>query len=242
MDISADVGSTGSNDRVTEDYARDEETVNAGFFGKASDVAWIQRARREVQSGSDDESNKQERRPLGAMQLLQETESGASGLGRGPVVVEPSSDQDDHLHATPSNYHLNDVELNLPNDVDDYEIPSKPIADAFIDAYFSTVHSSFPLLAKLRFIAKYNRLYTVYEQPVSRRWRAMLNLVFAIGAKYSVLTRAGWCGDQAHLIYFARARSLSLDHGALWQTGDLEQVQVLSLAVLYLVISNHTNR
>lgn len=43
------------------------------------------------------------------------------------------------------------------------------------------------------------------------KWRAILNLIFAIGAKYSDLTKAKWRGDDRHhLIYFTRARMLGL--------------------------------
>ena len=242
MDVSADVGSTGSNDRLTEDYDRDEGTVTTGFFGKASDVAWIQRARREVLTESEGELSRGSS-PEQGMSIPKHGKGKAHAVNNHiPGVGGVLRSEKGELKNRPSTYHLDDHELNLPDQVNEYELPPRPIADAFIDAYFSNIHATFPILAKSEFIESYEKIYEAYSQPISRRGRAMLNLVFALGAKYSVLTRAHWCDELDHLVYFSRARVLSLDRGALWEVGDIEQVQVLGLGVLYLIASNHTNR
>jgi hypothetical protein len=238
-DVSADVGSTGSNDRVTDDFARDEERVSTGFFGKASGVAWVQRARHEVyqdNSGDNRENATTNQQHQGSTQTGFGQDQGYDDEEDAPG--SPDDEGREHL----TTYLIDDRELRFPQNVNPYELPPRLIADAFVEAYFTTVHSTFPLLAKGSFLAQVHKIYEPYARPVSKRWRAILNLVFAIGAKYSVLTRAHWCEEADHLVFFSRARMLGLDYGALWEMGDIEQVQMLSLAAFYLIASNHLNR
>ena len=159
-------------------------------------------------------------------------DQGAASTSEGP----------DDFASRRSTYHLDDLDLSVPEQVDDLELPPKSIGDAFVDAYFTTVHPCFPFLSKSRFLQVYEQCFEAYGTPIGRRWRAMLNLVFAIGAKFSVLIKAESSDERDHLIFFTRARGLSLDDGALWQVGDLEQVQLLVLTVLYLTAADHTNR
>ena len=235
--VGADVGSTSSLDRITQDFDRDEETANAGYFGKTSDVAWIERVRKETLTKDDsgtDTSPVTEQAAASSTSRMQDAASDRRQLG-----VSPLGKGRDHR---PSTYHLEGSNLKIPGQLDEYAMPLKPVTDVLVDAYFNTIHSSFPLLSKSRFLDMYDQCFAAYVIPLSRRRRAMLNLVFAIGAKYSVLNRAGWCDDRDHLLFFSRARSLSLDNGALWEVGDLEQVQVMGLGVLYLTMANHVNR
>jgi hypothetical protein len=76
-----------------------------------------------------------------------------------------------------------------------------------------------------------------------RKWLAIVNLIFAISARYSHVVRAEWRGDDRdHLIYFSRARLLSLDGETLFQHADLQQIQVTALMALYLLCTNQINR
>ncbi|KAI9821483.1 MAG: hypothetical protein M1832_003330 [Thelocarpon impressellum] len=228
--IGAEVGSTGSMDRVNQDFGRDEESANAGYFGKTSDVAWINRARNEAFMSSTNE----------------ERDAGNATSGHRSQGLHPSppavSDHPNAFETRPSTYYLEDEELSVPKRLDELALPPRSLADALVGAYFTTIQPSFPLLSKTGFFEVYERWFRAYGEPIGRRWRAILNLVFAIGAKYCVLTRSGWCEERDHLVFFSRARALSLDNGSLWDVGDLEQVQVMGLTALYLTASNHVNR
>lgn len=77
----------------------------------------------------------------------------------------------------------------------------------------------------------------------SKRWLAMLNLKFAIGALYLELVDPEWRGKRTeHLKYFGRARVLCLDERSLFEVADLQQVQVLGLASMYLLACSQTSR
>jgi hypothetical protein len=68
---------------------------------------------------------------------------------------------------------------------------------------------------------------------ITRGWRAQMNLILAIGAKYSHLTEAEWRGDDRdHLIYMLRATHLlGLKDTIMIIAGpDLRLVQAVSLA------------
>ncbi|KAI9842489.1 MAG: hypothetical protein M1838_003104 [Thelocarpon superellum] len=232
--VSAEVGSTGSMDHVTEDFDRDEDAVQAGYFGKTSDVAWIHRARTLADAETD---------------AVAGPEHGGSGPP--PLRARPfesrtpsdrrSRDQQDYKHR-PSTYHLDDLQPSLVDPVGEWNLPPKEVADTFVEAYFATVHPCFPLLHKARFLDSYDQCYRSSAAAGGRRWRAMLNLILAIGAKYAILVQADLGDERDHLIFFTRARALSLDRGPLWDVGDLEQVQMLGVTVMYLMASNQTNR
>ena len=72
---------------------------------------------------------------------------------------------------------------------------------------------------------------------VTRKWRAQLNLLFAIGAKYSHLIGAEWRGDERdHLLYMARATDLLgvKDTAMIISAPDLRVVQAVSALSTYL--------
>ena len=92
---------------------------------------------------------------------------------------------------------------------------------------------------------QYDTFFECYFHPgSSKRWLAMLNLMFAIGSMYGKLVGAEWKGESEveHLKFFTRARILSLDETSMFEVPDLQQVQVMSLAGIYLIASNQTNR
>ncbi|KAI9675074.1 MAG: hypothetical protein M1817_001481 [Caeruleum heppii] len=222
--VSADVGSTGSLDRVSEDMSHEDRAATFGYYGKASDIAWIKRTMIAIE--------RYEVPPLGSTEVAPPPEG----------VTQGTTDDHRRKQTQDATYHMDDLDLSPPAQADQTTMPPKPVADAFVNAYFTTTHPSFPLLSRLDFFDKYNKTYEAYGHPMSRRWRATLNLVFAIGAKFCVLTSSECCDERDHQVFFARARSLSLDDGAVWHTSQIEQVQVTGLAVLYLVVTDHINR
>ena len=80
-------------------------------------------------------------------------------------------------------------------------------------------------------------------QRPPEKWLAILNLIFAIGARYSHLINAEWKGDDRdHIIYFTRARLLAISSETIFQHPDLQMIQVLSLMSLYLLCNSQINR
>ncbi|KAI9841634.1 MAG: hypothetical protein M1837_000481 [Sclerophora amabilis] len=241
--VSAEVGSVGSLDKCHEDINRDDSARTAGFFGKITDVAWITRVKDQLMAGSASDTKHGEnllqddgpqlQRPYGpdAKNVL----SPGNNSEHGPIDGDAFKNES-------WTYNLDDCDLGLPDRLNQLDLPPRRVADQLVDAYFTTVHPSFPLLLKRSFWQLYEQSFEAYHHPISDQDRAILNLVLAIGAKYAVVTRAGICDDRDHLAFFSKARSLSLDNGLMWHTGDLQQVQVAGLAASYLMAIGHTNR
>ncbi|GIJ84977.1 hypothetical protein Asppvi_003832 [Aspergillus pseudoviridinutans] len=68
-------------------------------------------------------------------------------------------------------------------------------------------------------------------------------MIFAIASKHARLTHDPWGGDEHdHLVYFTRARMLSMNDDTLFNHPDLQQVQVEGLIAFYLLASDQINR
>ncbi|KAI5779125.1 fungal-specific transcription factor domain-containing protein [Geopyxis carbonaria] len=212
--VFADVGSTGSIDHIREEINSDNTPYPTGYMGKSSEVAWIQRV---------------------AQQLAKEARHDS------PL---PGEVDDEFQFQTPA-YHLDDLSVSITGgQIDPYLLPDKQIADELVNAFFNTVHPSFPVVLKKLFMKQYVTFFETFFPPGnSKRWLAILNLIFAIGTLYGKFTGSEWRGgDAEHLKYFGRARILSLDEGSIFEVADLQQVQVIGLAAMYLLSSNQTNR
>ena len=129
--------------------------------------------------------------------------------------------------------------------IDPFSLPVKSTADSLVNAYFSTIHTSFPLLNKMDFMNQYDQLYTTMDPEgfEQRTFIAMLQLVFAIAAVHAHLVQAEWAGDaRDHMLYFSQARVLAVDTGILNDDCYLGQVQVFGLGGMYLLVTNQLNR
>lgn len=128
-----------------------------------------------------------------------------------------------------------------------YYVPPKHIIDAHFNVYFTTIHRTFPVLIRSKFMAEYKEYVDISKHGTvpslkQQRWLAILNLILATSAIYSHMVKAEWRGAlDDHLIYFAKARELSLNNGVL-EVPDMLQVQSYAVAATYLVASNQTNR
>ncbi|KAJ5648282.1 hypothetical protein N7490_004654 [Penicillium lividum] len=210
------IGSLEAIDRVEEDLNRSEHSRATGYMGKNSEVTWMQRLQREAEHRSQ-------------------------GL---PGSLEPgqSKRQDDDLALHAVNYHLDDLDINVPGPIDVYSVPSREQADHLFDDYLRTVHPFFPIINRPLFTAQYKTFYDSNAQP-GDKWLAILNMIFAISAKHGDLLEASWRGDEKdHLLYLNRARILSMNGDVLFSHPDLQQVQVEGLIAFYLLASDQINR
>ena len=152
-----------------------------------------------------------------------------------------------HLGATARNpvsqssYHCDDMEITIPEEVDRYAVPPPVTVDKLFNVYMDTVHPSFPIISKTAFSEQYHHF--ARGEDVRPNWLAILNLMFAIGAKHSHLVQADWRGDvNDHLVYFTRARLLGFDGDNVLGHADLQRVQITGLMTFYLMAINQINR
>lgn len=133
----------------------------------------------------------------------------------------------------------------IGHQIDPFSLPLKSTADATVNAYFSTVHLSFPVLDKAEFMTKYEQLFNSMdpESYEDRTFISIIQLVLAIGAVHAHFVDAEWSGDQRdHMLYFAQARVVAVDNGILNDRCFLGQVQVFGLSGFYLLVTDQLNR
>jgi hypothetical protein len=229
-------------DHIKEEVNTDNSPYPIGYLGKSSEVIWIQRVAQQLAEEADQGST-----PGNGTGIRTKTSSRTSSYSC-PSTKRKSYDSavadEEYQFQTPA-YHLDDLSISLSgNQIDPYLLPDRKVADWLIETYFTTFHPSFPIVSKQLFMDQYEMFFEAFFPPgSSKRWLAMLNLKFAIGALYAKLINAEWKGsDTEHLKYFGRARLLCLDEGSMLEIADLQQVQVIGLTGMYLLASNQTNR
>lgn len=214
-------------DHTEEDFNRDETARATGFIGKSSEITWLQKLSREVNNDGE------------AWNSNGFDMSDVSGLPS--PTVTPRADKSDPLVAS-SNYYLDDLDMSSAMQMDINEVPSRETATRLFNAYLSSVHPSYPIIGISTFVSQFQVFFNQPSLKPGSKWLAILNLIFAIGAKYAHLTDSDWKGhEEDHHIYFSRARALSLDDQLLHHP-DLQQLQVEGLASFYLLASGHLNR
>ena len=160
-----------------------------------------------------------------------------------PTVHESEPGGNEGLSTSDATYHCDDVPVIVTDQVDAFELPPKHIADQFFQTYLDTVHPAFPILGKSTFISQYQTFANRESVNTGNNWRAILNLIFAIAAKYSHLVQADWRGDERdHLIYFTRARMLGFNGESILAHPELQQIQIVGLMAFYLTAINQINR
>lgn len=226
---SARAGSTESLDCIDEDYNRNPAARATGYHGKNSEVTWMQRLKR--QTGQDSEEQEHD-------------DEGSLPSGQSSPALHNEIFGSDLTPISESTYHCDDLTLTPPHHVDPFEMPSQATANMLFQSYLETVHPAFPIIGKSTFISQYQAFQLKEDQSkINQNWLAILNLIFAIGAKYSHLIQAEWNGDQTdHLVYFTRARILGFNSEAILGHAELQKVQITGLMSFYLMALNQINR
>lgn len=227
--VSARVGSTESLDQISEDFNRNPASRATGFHGKNSELTWVQRLKRQATQCSDDgEETPQE-------QAIDERGSSLSPSHHYGTGLAPISD---------SSYQCDDLTVLITDRVDPFEMPPQATGNLLFQCYMDTVHPSFPIIGKNYYTSQYEAYILENNQmKAGHDWLAILNLIFAIGAKYSQLTKAEWRSDSRdHLIYFTRARMLGFNADSILGHAGLQKVQVAGLLTFYLMAINQVNR
>lgn len=220
--ISGQVGtavasSLGAIDYIDEDYNRDEKVQALGFVGEHSEIAWLYRLKREL-----DKDN------------LTATTPDSVSL----------KDSWDRYSVASVNFFLDDSQILVIDGVDLMQRPPQAVADRLVDRYFQIIHPTFPIIGKVTFWGQYRSFYSSPFVRPGKRWMAILNLIFALAAKYSELAqvRANDTMQEDHVVYFSRAWKLSMSDVALLDHPNLQQVQVEGLTSFYLLSVGQINR
>ena len=213
---------TESLDLLDEDLHVNDRARATGFVGKNSEVQWLRAAALAQPERTDDEPS-----------VFQRRGSYAPGFGNEQI----------------SSYSFWTDSENVDIDffVDPHDWPQLDIAERLLGCYMSKVHDSFPILPRKTLEDQFRRYFTALVNGnaprCSPKWQAILNLVFAIGARYSHLSKASWRADaRDHLIYQARARTFGLTDTTITNHPDVPQIQSLGLLAFYWLSVGQVSR
>jgi hypothetical protein len=232
----SDVGSQGSAGVLDEDVDRDDGARATGYLGKSSDIQWWRRAkgRRDVELSELHDRN---------------VGPGDAGISESLPDIRTidrnlSLGSDQPLSA--ASYHLDDLEMLSTSSVDAYEMPTSSVSDRLLEYYKVSTHTEFPFI-DVHWVA--NRISDVSLEPQSHvksragsRERAILNIIFAIGASYAHLIGDAQGDERDHYLYYTRARMLGLEGGSFVNHPDIQVVQLAALTGFYYLCSSQINR
>ncbi|RAL14425.1 uncharacterized protein BO97DRAFT_387047 [Aspergillus homomorphus CBS 101889] len=138
-------------------------------------------------------------------------------------------------------YHLDHLSFLELAPGDPQILPPRARSDQLIGIYFQNVDPSFPLLNKTLFLSQYRYVFSKSETP-RKKWLTILNLIYAIGAKYVQLCERVWTDAVDDRTFLARALALNADQSLLGEHADLQQVQIWVLYAIYHLASAQINR
>ncbi|KAL7770332.1 hypothetical protein CFE70_000265 [Pyrenophora teres f. teres 0-1] len=178
--------------------ARNCDVAEAGYLGQISEVQWLQSLRSRVQAV--------EAVFVGPADVSTSLSHPASPAFAASPISVPASPVP---HVALTNYYLDDDGIKLADCGNPFELPPEHTAGLLFHCFSTTVHTSFPLLpptleSQLRQYYDLVRHGQAIHCP--EKWFALVNLVFAIGAKFSHLVQANWRADELdHVVYLSRA-------------------------------------
>lgn len=125
-------------------------------------------------------------------------------------------------------------------------LPLRKSADDFLACYWEFVHPVFPLLHKTSFMDQYERLWTSnstdglrpedIEEPI---FMSILNLVFALGCKYSGLVPSTQKTSTADEFYM---KTRTFSEFLILDSTTVATVQLLALSGVYLQSTQYATR
>jgi hypothetical protein len=210
--VSASVGSNEDLDFVQEDILNTDEAENTGYMGRNSQIQWLRALETKIEQPEGEPPDMPYGPPGATGEAFNQRAQALHARQRHSHGRQPP-DQDQF-----AGYYFYLDKSNINIDVGDpHIIPSADVADRLFAYYKAVVHSPFLILddefeAQLRvYFSRDQGSPTLFVFP---KWKAVMNLVFAIGARYSHLIGAEWrADDHDHLIYMWRAvHLLQLDN------------------------------
>lgn len=175
---------------MAEDLMRTKQSRATGYMGKNTETQWLKKLHYEAEAPVHGFEG-----PFGP--------PGDSVQAHDERVDTMRQRRDKHpvppIEINSCSFYLDEQPLAMNSLADPHELPPFPLAERLLKCYMSTVQSSFPFLSQKTFTRQFYHYYisisrgSPYRLP--RKWRAMLNLVFAIGAAHSHLIEADWRAD-----------------------------------------------
>jgi hypothetical protein len=191
--VSAEVGSNENTDVMDQELNHNENSNATGFLGRTSEVQWMRRLSADAEQAG--KSRNKDDGPFGPPGNSHEaaTQRERARSIRRDTLVSPPRD------ATTSSFYLDDEIADLDFVVDPDELPPFDVAERLLNCYLSQVQDSFPILVKKSFVRHFYRYYASVgrnrPETLAPKWKATLNLVFAISSAYSHLIEAEWRDD-----------------------------------------------
>ncbi|KAK4940189.1 hypothetical protein LTR10_019617 [Elasticomyces elasticus] len=213
------VGSPGRQGELAHVVDLDGGVGASGFVGKMSEISWIQRA---------------------AETIRDQASTNYPEFAMGEVDHRITTAKDFSFWMDEADLLAIDEDL-----VDPYEWPLADAGLILSEACFHALQGTFPFILREEFLQTMFRYPRQRPMPSwgQRRWLAMANLVWAVGAKWLQITKLEQQNAQdIHLLYYARARALGLDHRVLFDHPDIERVQGIGLLAFYLLSNGSITR
>lgn len=237
--VSADVGSNDETDVLDEDILQDKETQATGYIGKSSEVQWLRRLQQEAE--------RREVTPSTPSSQYGPPGSSSESTKLRIEALKQRQHEKPNVPTSASTFYLDGEGVEVDCSVEPYKLPTIEVAQRLLDRYMQTVHDTFPILSKETFTDQVRHYYASIAQGapfyVPEKWLAIMNLVFAIGARFSYLTGADWHEDSRdHIIYQSRAHMLNLDESTLVYQPDFMRVQITALFAFYSSTVGNVNR
>ncbi|KIW75157.1 hypothetical protein Z517_11929 [Fonsecaea pedrosoi CBS 271.37] len=191
----------------------------SGFVGKMSEISWIQRGFETVR-----------------------------GHNLANAGLPHAAEMDENLATTTDFiYFMDDINVLAVDEdyVDQYYWPATESLVILSEAFFHCMQGAFHFVLREEFLQRAYSFSGKGTAPTwrKRRWLAMANLVWAIGAKWLQITQlADKDTNGDHLLYYARARALGLDHRVMFDHPDIERVQGIGLLSFYLLVNGSITR
>ena len=202
--VSASVGSNEDLNFVQEDILRTEDADNTGYVGRNSQVQWLRSLETKIEHPERESSDLPYGPPGAEGDAFNQRAKALRGRQQhGDNRQSPDNDQF-------VGYYFYLDKSNIDIDIGDpHVIPFADTADRLFEYYKAVVHSPFPILGDIfehQLHAFFTRDQSSATLVVCPKWKAVMNLVFAIGARYSHLIGAEWrADDHDHLVYMWRA-------------------------------------
>jgi hypothetical protein len=206
------VGSPGHQDELSRVVDLDAGKGAAGFVGKMSEITWTQRS----------------------WEYLLDAQVRVSDIPRAEI--------DRHVTAAKNfTYFMDDTDvLAIDEDnIEEQQIPPRETAVILSEAYFHALQGAFHFVRRESFL----EILATFPQHMSmlswrqRRWLALANIVWAVGSKWLQMSKLDHIYSvETHLVYYARARRLGLDHRVVSDHPDVERVQAIAILAFYLLI------
>lgn len=237
QETTAEVGSQDSVDVLSEDVEDDDRARAIGYLGKGSDVQWLRRAReRRFENPGNDTDISGPYGPPGT--------PGDASSDRMSRRQKRSAARHEPLSA--ATYHLDEQNMLDAQAVDPDEMPTNEVATTLFDHYMCHVNTEFPFIECDWTVGRLKgMIHHAQEQDrkqLQLGYRAILNIIFAIGASYAHLIGDAQGDERDHFLYYTRARMLGLDGCAFVEHPNHQLVQICALTGFYYLCRSQISR